>query len=305
MGYRMLGAKVIALLVAASATIANATGPRSFVASNGDDAHPCTLAQPCRSFATAVANTNAKGEVIVLDSAGYGAVAIAKSITIAAPTGIYAGISVFTGDGVAVNGAAIVVVLRGLSINNQGGNFGVSFLQGKELLVQDCDVGGFNTYDAINATAPNSMITIRNSTLHHSSTGFHATGSVTATLDAVHVYNNNGYGVRAETGAKVVVANSVISDAGFTGVMAEAFAGLTDVTVTRSVITRSPYGVGVLAFAAGTARVVSDGNSVTEVDTAFQFSAYGGSELIYTPGNNIVGFVNVISNGTLNACCGI
>ena len=72
---------------------------RTFVAANGSDAHPCSLAQPCRSFAAAIANTDPNGEIIVFDSAGYGVVAITKSVTIAAPPGVYAGITVFSGDG--------------------------------------------------------------------------------------------------------------------------------------------------------------------------------------------------------------
>jgi hypothetical protein len=119
------------------------------------------------------------------------------------------------------------------------------------------------------------------------------------------MYSNNGYGVRAETGSKVTVANSVIADTGLSGVEAEG-TGLTDLTVTRSVITRCPYGLTVRAFPGGTARIVSDGNTITEATTAFSFSGYGGTELIYTAGNNIVGFVsNVVAGGALSPCCNI
>ena len=300
------GARALAFLLTASVSAAaGAAGQRSFVSSNGDDANPCTLTQPCRGFAAAVANTDDEGEVIVLDSAGYGAVTIGKSITIAAPPGIYGGISVFTGNGITVDGASIVVVLRGLSINNQGGDFGVAFLQGKELLIQDSEVSGFSIYDAVKATASNSVITIRNSTLRDSGTGFHALGTVSATLDAVRMYSNNGYGVRAETGSKVTVTNSVIADTGFTGVEAEG-SGLTDLTVTRSVITRCAYGVSVLAFPGGTARILLDGSTVTEATTALNFSGYGGTELIFSPGNNIVGFAStVVNGGALSPCCNI
>ena len=36
-------------------TAAVAAGQRTFVASNGNDANPCTLQLPCRSFAPAIA----------------------------------------------------------------------------------------------------------------------------------------------------------------------------------------------------------------------------------------------------------
>jgi hypothetical protein len=55
-----------------------------------------------------------------VDSGGYGAVTIGKTVSIISPPGIYAGISVFSGAGVAINAPGATVVLRGLSINCQG-----------------------------------------------------------------------------------------------------------------------------------------------------------------------------------------
>src|SRR4030095_16908796 len=102
----------------------NAAAQRTFVASNGlpaNTAFNCSLVKPFRAFSEAIGVTNAGGEVIVLDSAGYGAVTITKSVSIISPPGIHAGISVFSGDGVTINaGASDIVVLRGLSINGQG-----------------------------------------------------------------------------------------------------------------------------------------------------------------------------------------
>ena len=120
----------IRLAVAAVATIAAtlATGAlaalaqRTFVRSDGADANTCSIAQPCRSFTAALGKTAAAGEIIVLDSAGYGPVIINQSVAIIAPSGIYAGVSVFSDDGVTVNGDATAnVVLRGLTINGLGG----------------------------------------------------------------------------------------------------------------------------------------------------------------------------------------
>src|SRR5262245_22786913 len=90
---------------------------RTFVGQNGLDINPCSITQPCRSFGAAIGRTVPGGEVIVLDSAGYGVVTITQSVSIIAPQGVYAGISVMSGQtGITVNGAGIIVVLRGLSI---------------------------------------------------------------------------------------------------------------------------------------------------------------------------------------------
>jgi hypothetical protein len=45
-----------------------ATAQRTFVASYGSDANPCSMGQPCRTFAAAIAQ--AGGDAVALDSAG-------------------------------------------------------------------------------------------------------------------------------------------------------------------------------------------------------------------------------------------
>jgi hypothetical protein len=81
--------KQIALLWTATlvATIASsgayALANRTFVSGAGNDANPCSLAAPCRSFARALAQTSPGGEIAVLDTAGYGAVTITQAVSIA------------------------------------------------------------------------------------------------------------------------------------------------------------------------------------------------------------------------------
>lgn len=93
--------------------------PRTFVSSHGLDTNDSRLATPCRSIGAALAQTDPGGEIIVLDSAGYGAIAINKSVSVVAPEGIYAGITVTAGIGIDVS--AGTVALRGLTIRGPGG----------------------------------------------------------------------------------------------------------------------------------------------------------------------------------------
>src|SRR4029450_1625619 len=117
-----VGQLIFILVCGGLSTVAAGTTQRTFVAHDGVDNPACSLAAPCRGFTAALAATSANGDVIVLDSAGYGTVTIAKAVSIIAPAGIYAGISVSSGNGVTVNaGASDKVVLRGLTINGQGG----------------------------------------------------------------------------------------------------------------------------------------------------------------------------------------
>ena len=82
-------------------SVASGSAQRSFVSANhGNDANPCTVTLPCRNFAAAIAQTVAGGEVIVLDSGGYGPVTIGQSVSIIAPAGIYAGITATSGNAI-------------------------------------------------------------------------------------------------------------------------------------------------------------------------------------------------------------
>ena len=96
---------------------------RTFVRSTGIDANPCSLVAPCRSFNAAIALTDPGGEVVILDTAGYGPMTITKSIKIIGPSGVYGGISVLGAGsgittGIVINaGDNDVIMLRGLDIS--------------------------------------------------------------------------------------------------------------------------------------------------------------------------------------------
>jgi len=284
---------VVAIAFVASGS-ASAASQRTFVASTGVDTNPCTITAPCRGFATAVSKTNPDGEVIVLDSAGYGPVTVAQSVSIIAPPGVYGGISVFSGNGITVSGSGITVVLRGLTINGQGGGIsGISFTQGTALTVEDCEIMHFST--GVDISAPNSRVGIQNTrTRDMTGYGIYTTGSTLVSIEGANV----GAGISANNGSLVTIANSRVE-----GIHASsASGGYTDVLVTRSTISNADRGISVLAFGGSFARVVSDGNAFNEVQTAFKFEGFGGTEIIYSPGNNAVGFVNVpISGSTLTS----
>ena len=141
---RCLGMCILAATAIVPA-LAGAVVQRTFVSGQGSDTNPCSISAPCRSFAAAIAQTVTGGEVVVLDSAGYGPVTITSAVSITAPPGIYAGVSVSSGDGVVVNaGASDRVVLRGLNIVAIPGTpaAAVRFLNGGTLVVDGCNVTG-------------------------------------------------------------------------------------------------------------------------------------------------------------------
>jgi len=215
-----------ALLAIVTNTACEASAQRTFVASNGVDTNPCSIAQPCRSFGAAIAKTVPAGEVIVQDSAGYGVVTITQSVSIIAPSGVYAGISVPAGQtGVTVNGGVIVVVLRGLSINGtfSAGSQGVSFVQGQRLRIEDCVITGMGSTGIADSAVASELTILDTVVRDNGGAGINLTVDASLLLDGVRVEHNAGDGVLVSApsnGANATVRNSVLSYNGQAGIAA-------------------------------------------------------------------------------------
>jgi hypothetical protein len=275
-------AALFSALVAPTTVLAT-TAQRTFVASTGSDVHPCSLSQPCRSFGAAIAKTSDAGEVIVLDSAGYGPVTITKSVSIVAPVGVYAGITVTSGNGVTVDGAGILVELRGLSINGLGGFIGIRFLQGAHLLIDGCAITLFD--NGISLEAANSGVSIRSSRIYHSGASGVVVGISTG-------------------GTQVSIVDSEIADNPF-GVQVGGV-GTTQVTVAHSTLTRNGAALTANGETGGNASILSDGNTITYSAVAFSLGDFGGVRAIFPPGNNTVGYYStLVEGGVLTPCCGV
>src|SRR3954453_8058258 len=110
----MLRNKIL-LTVLAAASIASAPQPvsaqasRTWVSGLGNDANPCSLTAPCKTFAGAISKTAAGGEISVLDPGGFGAVTITKSITIDGGGGQVASALAAGTNGIVINAAGITV----------------------------------------------------------------------------------------------------------------------------------------------------------------------------------------------------
>jgi hypothetical protein len=102
---------------------------RTWVSGTGADANPCSRTAPCQTFSGAYAKTADGGIINCLDSGGFGALTINKSIEINC-LDVHAGMLASGGiNAINVNTAGIKVVLRGLSIEGSGasnGNVGVN-----------------------------------------------------------------------------------------------------------------------------------------------------------------------------------
>jgi large repetitive protein len=184
---------------------------RTFVsASTGSDSNTCTRAAPCLTFAAALKNTSAGGEIDVLDPGDFGPVTLTGSITIDGGGGLVAGAGVVPGtSGITVNaGANDVINLRGLAFNGYGetGASGVEFNSGSRLLIEHCMFQGFDTagiaFTPGTGSATTAQMVVDDSTIVGNAGGVlvKPTAGIAAavTLVAVHIDQNSGDGLIAD-----------------------------------------------------------------------------------------------------------
>ena len=211
----------------AFATAAQAQATRTWVSGVGDDVNPCSRTAPCKTYAGAISKTAAGGEISTLDPGGFGAVTITKSMTIEGSKGQGYGSILASGtQGVVINdglsGApnTIVVTLRNLSIQGSGttlGTNGISFISGKSVNVEDCQIFNFSNsgINVAKTTGTGAELYVRNTTIFNTgSNGIKlsstAVGSfISASINDVEIKKATN-GIRLESNAFAEVRNSVI-----------------------------------------------------------------------------------------------
>jgi hypothetical protein len=224
-----------------------ASSQRTFVASTGNDANTCSRDQPCRSFAAAITQTNANGEVVAIDSAGYGPVTITQSVTIVAPLGVHAGISVFSGDGVTVTGGdSAIVALKNLFINSQGGVNGITLSSAQELYIDHCTVSGFAGNDINLVPSAFAFVSIVDTTARDAlQSGIYADG-----VPAVHIFMDrcllakNTYGLAIDR-CSATIRNSAFTHQGSQGILVRGTGGSPSVTMIDSTVDGCNIGIDV------------------------------------------------------------
>lgn len=140
---RKLSPMLLGLFLAFNAQAAH----RTFVAASGTDGGVCGPTTPCRSLEYAQSQTNSGGEIIIIQSGGYGnatgGLVIDRSISIIAEPGVFAALAPTSGAGITISTAGLKVVLKGLTINGRGGVHGIDMTDGDSLLVEKTTIAGF------------------------------------------------------------------------------------------------------------------------------------------------------------------
>jgi hypothetical protein len=306
--YRFVVRIIVSIVfVFMASALCSAQATRTWVSGTGDDANPCSRTAPCKTFQGAISKTGVGGEINVIDSGGFGAVTITKSISIEAQ-GVLAGVLVSGGNGIVISPSippGSTVVLRGLTLEGLGGGLnGISFLGSGSLHVENCTINNF-TSNGIefnpNGTGVSQLFVkdtiIRNNAgtggtnpiggiYVHPQTGAFAT----AKIDGSRV-ERNAIGLRADDNSKVTVRNSSIESNTAKGVIANSAVAAVEITLDSCMIAfNSNVGVGATVPAVqGTASATIRLSNTTITGNAFGIRPSPGSVVLSCLNNRIFG----------------
>jgi len=294
-----------------SAAAGGGPSTQTFVsASLGSDANPCTRVSPCLTFAAALAQTTAGGEIDVLDPGDFGAVTITKAITIfgnAVGGASVAGTIPSPGtSGIVVSaGSSDVIHLGALTLDgvNASGTSGVVFLSGARLYIEKCVMQGFTTsgitFSPGTGSATTTELVVLDTTILNNATGLliQPTGGIAANvaLRWLRIDNNIGEGLRVDGtgGSGAIIATLADSTASFNasnGIDAVSGPGNATVDVMR-VIAAANGSAGVLSNQSGGGTAsITVGSSVLYGNT-IAAQATGGAGLLSYGNNQVTGNV--------------
>ena len=280
---------------------------RTFVSSAGVDSNPCTITQPCASFAAAYNAVVANGIIAALDPGRYGPLTINMPVTING-NGWAATTAPAAGNGITINAGSGNVILTGLEVDGAGAAYnGIVFNTGDSLTISNCIVKDFVRANGdfsgetgngiwIAPTSGNINFTIVNTiAVNNAVSGIAylpASGSPTASgaIDHVVATNNgdigidvNGY-LTSGGAAAVSISNSVASNNFQYGIAVLSGPGFVTVTIDNDEISNNQYGVDVASGTAVLSRSTITKNTSYGVSNSGTADTFQNNQ-IYANGN--------------------
>jgi hypothetical protein len=295
---------------------------RAFVSAAGSDGNPCSLVAPCRTLAHVLTQTRTDGEVIVMDSAGYGPAVITRPVAVISPAGVMGGIAVPSGTGIVINTGSGRVTLRGLTINGMGGTIGIDVQSAAVVYLDRMVIKGFSGTGLQVAPASGGALLMTGSRIRDSGIGARfAPGSGLLTVDVDNTqFEANGTGAVfagadtagvlgssqltggtigillqptvAGAAANVEVRKSTLSGNTNAGAQAGGGAGPATVTLVGAQVTDN--GTGLLVQSGGAVAVTD--STVTRNVTGISLS--GGGAAVSLGDNRVM---NNVTNGAFSS----
>jgi hypothetical protein len=227
---------------------AQAQATRTWVSGVGADDNPCSRTAPCKTLAGAQLKTAAGGEISVLDPGGVGTITITKSLTING-NGQLTGVLASSGlTGIVVNaGVNDVVTIKDVDINGAGtGVFGIRFIAGKTLNVQNVWISGFTSNGIEFAPANGGNLVVDEVTIQKCATGIRiaATSNFSFTnINRTRITGMSVDGIRVESGGRATIRDSVISQNTSNGVNVTSAIGNAGANLENTVLNNNSVGL--------------------------------------------------------------
>ena len=265
---------------------------RSAVSVNGSDGNACTVPAPCRTFAKAITVTNSGGEIIALDSGGYGPFTIDRAVTVRPVPGAYAGLAPTTTDGITVSaGGTDDVVLRGITINGLGGSNGINYIHARSLSVENTAIDRLTATGIMDLSGAN--LSVSSTSIIDSYTGIQVGNggmgypTVSTTITNCNIDHNSNIAISVYQTGKATITNTVLANNGAGLIVIAQVATLfADVVIENSTI--SGNGTGIASAApAGTATTRVSNCTISHNTTGLQNSGGQSSPILSRLNNTL------------------
>lgn len=235
---------------------------RTFVSTEGLDNATCSRAQPCRTFNAGINAVQPGGEVVVLDSGGYGPAAVTKSVSLIAPVGLHASIASTSNVSIDIAaGPTDTIIIQNLTITALGGLPGIIAEIFGTVFITDCRIDGASIGIDIVATTANAEVYVNDTTISNSlSMGVRvlsqANAPVFGTFSDLRIMNTTVYGISVGSDSNVVCirCESHAGDVGFRA-LGSGSSNFADLTCDRCVATRNNIGFESVGSLSGTGRI--------------------------------------------------
>lgn len=284
---------------------------RAYLASDGLDSNPCTLASPCRLLPAAITAVADGGEIWMLDSANFNAspVNVTKSVTILAIPGAVGSVVATSGPALSVNTAGVKLTLRNLVMGPfaSGATAGVLMQAANaELTIDRCMISNMPVAGIVLSSGVKARVV--NSLFRGNAWGMYVTGDSRLVVAGTQVLGSGSHAVYANgNGAgqtqTVDISDSILSGNGGSGAFAEITAAnaTVNLVVSRSTISQNGSHGVVSSSTIGLTNVVV-GSSTIVSNTGYAMMQAGGGSLLTSFGNNIVRLnTSGNSSGTITA----